>query len=333
MAPNPKIYTNKQVELLRKFYIDNKMSTTDISSKSKDIFGMDISVGTIYKSLISNHIPVRNKSESVSMAVSTLNIDETYMTEEILEWLDGFLLGDGGINFNNRENFMGSRLHIGSSELEWAKYAMTKFNAYGTTEPKESGIIDEKHPNKTWSSRTLTHPDIVNQAKRWYSGINQSKKVPTDVRITPTSILLWYLGDGSVTYGIDSNTYIVRFATCAFLIEDIEKILMPKLQALGIECLREQSKNDIRIRSHSIGRFFDIIGHKSPIACYDHRFKIPEWARLIRLSDIVTNDRQKWMAHYYCKTGQVECTKSPGGRMLLFTEEQANQLKQKLAAT
>lgn len=330
MAPTPKIHTNAHIELLRKSYMDDKMSTTDISSKSKDIFGMDISVGTIYRELMRHHIPVRDKSESVSRAVSTLNVDETYMTEEILEWLDGFLLGDGGINFNNRENLMGSRLHIGSTEKEWAKYAMTKFDVYNATEPKEGGTIDEKHPHKMWSSRTLTHPDIIQQAKRWYSGVNQSKKVPLDVRITPTSILLWYLGDGSVTYGIDSNTYIVRFATCAFSIDDIEKILMPKLQALGIECLREQSKNDIRIRSHSVGRFFDIIGHKSPIACYDHRFKIPEWASLIRLSNIVENDRQRWMAQYYCKTGQVEFSKSPGGRMLLFTEEQANQLKQKL---
>jgi hypothetical protein len=180
-------------------------------------------------------------------------------------------------------------------------------------------------------SSTLTHPDIFHQAKRWYSGVNQTKAIPSDIRITPTSILLWYLGDGSLTYIKDSNTYVVRFATCSFSVDEIENILMPKLTALGLECSRDISKNDIRICASSIGRFFDFIGHKSPISCYDHKFDIPEWLRLIRLSDIVENDQQKWKAQYYYKTGQIECSKSPGGKMLLFTKSQADALKIKLA--
>lgn len=326
----PKIHTIAQVELLRKYYIDNKMSTTDISSKSVELFGIFISDGTIYKELIRHNIPVRSKSESISRASSTLNVDETYISEEVLVWADGFLLGDGGISFSNRKNFMGSRFHIGSSKREWTEFAISGFKIYGATVAKAGGKIDKKHPNKTWTSRTLTHPDIIIQAKRWYSGINESKKVPFDVRITPTSLLLWYLGDGSLSYMSKSNSYFARLATCAFPINDIENILMPKLTQLGIKCSRDTSKNDIRICASSIGRFFDIIGYRSPISCYNHKFAIPNWARLIRLSDIINSDKQKWMAQYYYKSGQLECIKSPGGRMLLFTKEQAEQLKIKL---
>lgn len=330
MPVKPKIYSDEQIKILRKSYIDDKMSTTEISDNSEKLFGIKVSSAVIYKELIRHGIPVRSKSESVSMVSSTLDQNVNHINEELTEWIDGFLLGDGGIEIQNRENFRGSRFAIGSSSKQWTTLAISKFTMYGSLEVKEWGKIDEKHPNLLYYSRTLTHPDIVHQAERWYSGPNQTKKVPPDVRITPTSILLWYLGDGSLTYVEDCNTYVVRFATCAFDPNDIDNILMPKLTSLGLECSRDKSKNDIRILASSIGRFFDLIGHRSPISCYDHKFAIPDWLRLIRLSDIVQNDKQKWMAQYYYKSGQLDCSKSPGGRMLLFTKDQAESLKKKL---
>jgi hypothetical protein len=331
MPVQPKIYSDVQVEILRKSYIDDKMSTTEIANNSERLFGVKVSCGIIYKELLRHNIPVRSKSESISMATSSIDPNVHHITEELIEWIDGFLLGDGGIEIQNRDNYRGSRFAIGSSNEQWTTFAISRFKMYGECDVKKWGTIDEKHPNYLWHSRTKTHPDIIHQAERWYTGENLKKVVPPDVRITPTSLLLWYLGDGSLTYIEDCNTYVVRFATCAFSVEEIENILMPKLNALGLECSRDKSKNDIRILASSIGRFFDIIGHKSPISCYDHKFAIPDWLRLIRLSDIVQNDRQKWMAQYYYKSGQLECSKSPGGKMLLFTKNQADKLRAKLA--
>jgi hypothetical protein len=330
MPPKPKIYGIEAVDKLRRCYIDEKMSTPDIAAKSEEIFGLYIGSSTIYKELIRHGIPLRDKSESVSRAKSLLDIDKIFMTEEMMEWIDGFLLGDGCISFNNRENLKGSRLQMGSSEKEWTDYGMSKFEPYHASESKERGKIDEKHPRKVWHSQSLTHPDIVAQAKRWYTGDNWKKQVPADVRITPASIMLWYLGDGSFTYVGDSNIAILRLATCAFPVDQVLNILIPKLESLGLRCKHDRAKNDIRICADSIGRFFDIIGHRSPIACYDHKFQIPDWLRLIRLSDIVVSDRERWMAQYFYKSGQLECTKSPGGRMLLFTPEQAEKLRAKL---
>ena len=231
------------------------MSTTEISNNSEKLFGIKVSCGIIYKELIRHNIPVRNKSESVSIASATLDPQISHINEKTIEWIDGFLLGDGSITFSNRETFMSARFSMGSSQEEWTKYAMSNFIAYNPTEVKAWGKIDEKHPNHTWICKTLTNPDIVHQAERWYYGPNQTKRVPPDVRITPISILLWYLGDGSLTYIEDCNTYVVRFATCAFPIEDIENILMPKLTRLGLECSRDTSKNDIRICASSIVSF------------------------------------------------------------------------------
>ncbi len=263
------------------------------------------------------------------MASATLDYNKSFINEEIIEWIDGLLLGDGGINFS-KDTFKGGRIYIGSSSKEWSAFGLSKLSSYSPSEPKPYHKITYRCPNQIWTSKTLTHPDIVSQAKRWYAGENLKKAVPTDVRITPTSVMLWYLGDGSLTHIEECNTYVVRLSTCAFSPNEIENILIPKLAEHNIEGYRDQHKNDIRIAASSIGRFFDFIGNKSPISCYDYKFNIPEWLRLIRLSDIVENDKQKWTAQYWYKSGQLECTKSPGGKMLLFTKDQAEILKQRL---
>ena len=142
-------------------------------------------------------------------------------------------------------------------------------------------------------------------------------------------MMLWYLGDGSLIF--NGSAYFIHLATCSFSTEEINAILRPKLLELGIES-SVNSDNKICIYGKSIRRFFEVIGNKSPVPEYQYKFDIPEWLGLLRLSDIVKNDREKWRAQYYYKTGQIECSKSPGGSMLLFTEEQAHNLKNKLSS-
>ena len=326
MSIEPKIHTNRDLKKLEEYYVSKKMSTVDIEKNSMSLFGFYVSRGTIYKTLIKHSINVRNKSVSISRAMSTLNIDKSYLTEELMEWIDGFNLGDGYIKF--RKGYSNARFIISSSTKKWTEYAMSYFGSYDMSIPKCYQKIDIKHPNPIWESRTKSHPDIIGQARRWYP--DGKKHVPEDVRITPISILLWYLGDGSFSYTNEGNIARVRLATCSFDIEEVEGILIPKLKRLGLRCKRNKSKNDIRICSDSIRKFFDIIGYESPVSEYQYKFDIPEWLKLIRLSDIVKNDREKWRAQYYYKSGQVECIKSPGGKMLLFTEGQADKLKNKL---
>jgi len=327
-----KTYSNEYVEKLRTAYIIEKKSTTEIAKDSINILGLSVSPATIYKDIINNNIPMRSKSESVAMVAGSLDKGVSFLNENIIEWIDGLMLGDGSIGFK-KPDYKGSRFRLGSSNKEWTSYGTSGLAPYSPREPISYGEITARCPNQIWLSQTLMHPDIVSQAKRWYSGINQTKKVPSDVRITPISVMLWYLGDGSFHYEPDGNMSILRLATCSFDRNDLETIVIPKLNHYNINCYVDNYKNDIHIRSESVKDFFNFIGYKSPISCYDHKFNIPEWLRLIRLSDIVKDDKQKWMAQYYYKSGQLECTKSPGGRMLLFTKDQADKLKIKLGIT
>ena len=319
----------QDIEKLRACYIDQQMSTTEITKQSERIFGFKVSLSSVYNSLVKAGVRLRSKAESVSAARCSLDISQSFLTEEILENIDGFLLGDGNIDRNRggKIEYGGSRFKIGTSEQEWAKFSLAKFALYHPSEPKFIPPY-ERNPNGQWYAQTLTHPDIVAQAKRWYP--DGKKHVPFDVRLTPTSLMLWYLGDGSFCDHGKSNGSSLRFATCNFLPEENETILMPKLEALGLACHLCPHKNDIIIRSPCTGRFFDLIGHQSPISCYQHKFNIPPWLNLKRLRDVTRNKQEAWRASKWLKAGEIPCSRSPGGRLFLFTEEQAVALRARL---
>lgn len=113
------------------------------------------------------------------------------ITEQEIEWIDGFLLGDGFINYNKKDNtFKSARFVIASTQKQWADFGISGLNKYKISKPKQYGKINKKNPNLSWTCRTLTHNDIIEQAKRWYP--NFKKNIPNDIRITPISLLLWY---------------------------------------------------------------------------------------------------------------------------------------------
>lgn len=316
------------IEMLEDLYATRKMSTTEIAKQSEKFFGQKVSPSSVYNTLVASKIPIRSKSESVSAAMSTLDINKSFMNEKMLSFVEGFLLGDGGINFRRKNPYRGARFCIGCKYSDWAIFAMSGFQEYEPSIPKPSTSVKSGHV--FYQSTTKTHPDIVAQAKRWYP--NGKKKIPKDVKIDPVSLLLWYLGDGSFSSGKNNgNAAKIRLATCGFKPIDIQTILIPKLEKLGFHCKYQASKNEIRICSDSIGCFFDFIGRESPITCYNYKFEVPEWIFLKRLSSFVKNKRDVYRARYYIKTKQVEFSKSPNGHMSLFTDEQAKALLSKLS--
>lgn len=323
MSVLPKINKKEDIELLRKMYVDEKMSTNEIAAVSLERFGFK--VDSIYSALKRNSIPLRSIGDSVSIAMSILDGSKSHLDEKMIEWIDGFNLGDGYIGFDKaRRDCRGARFNFGSTSKEWVEYAMSGLKCYRPQDPRIiTKELDKKHPRPTWAASTLTHPDIVEQAKRWYP--NGKKIVPLDVRITPTSLSLWYLGDGSISkMGV---SFFIRLATCGFTPEEVENILMPKLSTLGLNVGRHVAKNDIRISGDSLKKFFDIIGHKSPIKCYNYKFEYGEWLNLHRLKDVVKNNQEKWRVQYMFKQGKLDCSTSPGGKLIMFTDEQKNKIR------
>ncbi|KKK81369.1 hypothetical protein LCGC14_2814130, partial [marine sediment metagenome] len=109
------------------------------------------------------------------------------------------------------------------------------------------------------------HPDFKKQRTRWYP---QGKKiVPKDVLLSPESVLIWYLGDGSV------KKYSVTLHTNGFTQECV-RFLIKRLSLIGIpsKMILHNQQPEIFISSSGSKLFFDYIGWESPVRCYDYKF-------------------------------------------------------------
>lgn len=328
------VIAREQVEKLKNLYLTEKKTIDFIRKNSLNILGIDLGFYDIKEIFQRFGIQQRSMSESVSRGCRTLNYDISYLDEQMIEWFDGFLLGDGSLRFSNASfkkeaKIDYARISMASTQIEWAKYAVAGFLPYF-----ENGKIitkkyvyenNPKNPNPLYVVKSLGHPDIAKQVTRWYPLPETKKIVPNDVRITPTSVMLWYLGDGSLV-----NHKNVKFAACGFSNEQISDLLIPKLEAFGIHCYLGHWRQYpyVWVRRNSVGKFFDFIGKVSPIKCYAYKFDYAKMYSYKRLCDIVKNKQELWRAQWFCKHGKVEFTRM--GKFFLFTDEQAKAMRERL---
>lgn len=192
--------------------------------------------------------------------------------ESFIEWVDGFLLGDGHIGYRSKYGFA----YIGCKHKEWAEYAMSGFADYHPNAPSLRRQISKRY-NKVyegWQIATRSHMDLAEQKQRWYrkEGNKYIKNVPDDVRITPTSLLLWYLGDGTYSGGD------ISIAAYDFTEEDNRFLASLIAENLGLHCALHKSKgflSKLYFPAAEIEKFFDTIGRTDPTGCYPEKFSPP----------------------------------------------------------
>ena len=302
-------------DFFEKNYIKKKMSYPQIQKMLKEQ-GYNIHPGTLYRYAKKFNIG-RNISEARRINdPNSLDYNKSYIDNNIIECIDGGLLGDLGIQFNrNNPNNHVARISLGVQYEEFAKYLMSPFKVLDVkikkryTEAMNQGFI--------FSCSTRFHPDIYKQYVRWYPETNnkyRTKQPPDDIRITPKSVMMWYLGDGSVV--IKEKTIIVRLATDGFLPEK-NIMLSNKLREKGIRCHRNRF-NRIFIEARGVPAFFNFIGRKSPISpIYDHKFALPFWRfeskRMKEVSDELNINYDR-LSHLV-KKNKIPCFRlSPKGR-------------------
>lgn len=265
--------------LTEEFFMTNYIEKRLSFPKLKELLdeqGHNIAIGTIYKYSKKLGLKTRDQSEARrEWDDDPMNYNISYLSENVIELIDGFLLGDGCIRINKINIIKTGRLTCGVEYEEFCKYFSNIFKIYKmcakSTKHKKmkSGIL--------WYSYSKFHPDLYLQYQRWYKYRDGKfiKSVPTDVRITPISVMMWYLGDGSLVTSEDNSTVMLRLSTDGFTKDEVEYLVI-KLKELGIECHRNND-NRIMVNSKGIPAFFDFIGYTSPVNCYNHKFDLPEW--------------------------------------------------------
>jgi hypothetical protein len=228
------------------------------------------------------------------------------------EYVDGHLLGDGGINIDKRMKSKKARATCGLEHKEFCEYLIKPF---------EGTVKKYKHKKMKqgffWWGYSKYSAELYEQYLRWYPEQDgkRLKQVPEDVVISPTSVMMWYLGDGSVVHPKDDSSIMLRLSTDGFNPSGVD-LLVKKLNDIGIVCHRNND-NRIQIKAKGIPAFFNFIGRKSPVKCYDYKFDLPEWRfeskRMREVADELGVNYNR-LSHLV-KIGHIETYRlSPNGR-------------------
>lgn len=222
-------------EMIKELY-GNNHTLEDIAKQC------GISRFILKKKLTDLGVEIRNRSETISCK------NQFILTSYIKDVIVGELLGDGSIyksgttsggfvNSTSRKKYL-EWLYLDifkRAGIETMKEGITTT----TSNPRDNFTI--KQDTISYRARTLSYLQFGEFRKKWYP--NDNKIVPDDVIITPTVLMHWYLGDGSIHRKIGHNklrgktSYIyknVYLHTNGFKIKECE-LLADKLISIGFE--------------------------------------------------------------------------------------------------
>lgn len=249
------------IDFFRKEYLNKGRSLPRLQAWLKTQ-GHNVHYNTLYRYARKFRL-VRSLSETRRINVNS-PADGKELTEQHVEALDGFLLGDGHIAVNRNE-VKSARLSCSTQHEEFCNYLLAPFKEFGVNISPYHRKRDDKN---YWQGRTRMNSSFYEQWARWYIVLDgkKIKRVPKDVRITSDSVRRWYLGDGSLC----RNTGRIRLASYAFNDEEI-KMLIVKIEERGIKTV--QYDKIICIKRKDTPGFFEFIGRDAPLQCYDYKFK------------------------------------------------------------
>jgi len=310
-------------KILQELYVDKQLSTTKIPIVLLEKYNIKISDLKCFYILQDMGI-LRDKSESVSIARSAFDYKQSLLTRNLIDIIDGLVIGDASIGLSN--NNKTARLSISGKYKEFIVYCRGLVESF---KPSEVKYYNGEKGEGTWSFYTKFHPDLGKMYFRWYN--NGIKDVPPDINLSPITILLWYLGDGSISAINGDHSRSLKFSTNSFSREAIENILVKKMLELGIEASRVDKSNQLFIKTSSIVSLINYIGKNPPVKCYSYKFDIEEW----RLKKSMKNASRELDVKYnrlanWVKSGSVRHSRSPGGKKVLFSNEEFNELKDRL---
>lgn len=199
-------------EWLKKQYVDKERSAMDIANE------VECSDVGIYNTLERFNISTRKQENHFNP------------TENFLELLDGTLLGDGWLRGYNISGEYGIQQN-NKPYIKWMQNNMNQFGLTGwiskdiKTSFEIADRIGHKRPdqNKEFDSYTFAtrrYRELKKQHTRWYP--NGQKIIPKDIRITPLSVFVWFLEDGTISYKKTEGQLI--FCTDGFNIDETKKL-------------------------------------------------------------------------------------------------------------
>lgn len=188
----------------------------------------------------------------------------------------GSLLSDGCINNSNGgKNYFWTHTSINEEYIDFLiNDTMLDLHKFSNKSIKFLSTITNKEytAKKSYTFKSMASVSFTKYRNDWYPV--GKKIVPKDIKITPTILLHWYLGDGFIS---DSNG--ITLATDSFDFDSLD-FLIYELNNLDLHPYINYLRNRIIIPNKRVLEFLNYIG-KCPIKCFDYK-----WQTFIKTSYI-----------------------------------------------
>ena len=184
--------------------------------------------------------------------------------------LDGLMLGDG--HLERQRGALVARLKIEHSIVQ-AAYVDWKFNEWRDWVRTPPRARPRRNRMGTESTNigfaTLSHPQLEEFRSRFYR--HGRKTVPMDLELTPLSLAVWFMDDGSRK---SSQCRGLLLNTQSFNCHEVEFLRQTLRRDVDLETtVREQSDGlQIYLPASSVGRFIEYAGGQI-LPCM--RYKLP----------------------------------------------------------
>lgn len=208
----------------------------------------------------------RHKNK-ISRSLSLLNHNICHLNKKAIEWINGELLGDAGLEVNSKYS---ASINYGSKYKEYIQYVNNILKSFGINKMgKIRKCQDKNWGNFSYKYRSLSYNRLSSLYKKWYP--EGKKIIPKDLELTPITLRQHYIGDGSLAKPArGKNRPYIILCTNGFPISDV-KWLVNKLINLGFKAKRQPSANAVYISTYSTKDFLDYIG-KCPVKCYEYKW-------------------------------------------------------------
>lgn len=256
---------------LHQKYIVEKLSTGEIAK----IIG---STGNSVRQYLRHHnIPVFNLREGI---VRRREDDGFIFDDTTKSLIDGCLLGDSSLHISNKKSDLAApafrRLNKFKSHVEFI------CKAVGCDIHRVKKGTRKNDDRTYYYFSTLTHDCLIPVYRKWYPASNNFiKVVPNDLVLTRTTLLHWFLDDGSAVKREDREGHqiVISLSTQGFTKEEniFLRDLLASTFSLRASLVRVIGGSGYRlqiVQSHAMA-FYDVIG-ECPIPVFDYKWKFPK---------------------------------------------------------
>lgn len=261
-------------EILENLYLVKKLSIRKICYELK------ISKQIVSREIDRHKIQKNTKSEAVRLALNNGQIlkDLTNFERDIIY---GEILGDGCLT--KGENGTTPYYRHSCKYIDYIVWLKTLLPNVFWNKKDIFSNIDKKTGKMYHFINSNIHEDFSGIFDKFYYFNEEKgkykKRIPEDLKINPTVLLHWFLGDGSASQYVDKKGKKhtdIYFSTFDFNEYDLSRIVIPQLNEMGIFCKVKLKKSGpiLVVYAESYKRFYEIIGFKSPVSCYEYKFDI-----------------------------------------------------------